>query len=715
MADPILDDVNPEQRRAITHGPGPLLVVAGAGSGKTRVITRRVAHLVREGVPPSGITALTFTNKAAREMRERVEALVPARDLSVRTFHSFAAWALRRWGEALGYTREFSIYDTEDRGHLIKTLLKERGIDRDIRPNEIAQDLSRMKNGMGRAHNQAFRAEMITSLIAAYEERMKQANAMDFDDLLVNLRRLLEEVPAARARLRERAAWLLVDEYQDTNGIQYDILESLASETRNVCATGDPDQSIYRWRGATIRNILDFERDFEGATVVTLDRNYRSTKAILAVANAVIRHNRGRYEKELRGEGAAGEPPRAVCCIDETDEAMAVARRAFDWIGAGRRPGDIAFFYRVNAQSRALEHGLRDLGIRYRIVGTVEFFKRKEVKDVLAYVRVARNPRDLASFLRIFNVPARGLGAKTRERLLDAAVDRRAAPREILRDRLGLARFGRARKALAQFAALLDEFEKLPPDDPARFVEEVIEKTRYRDHLGVDTPQAEPERIANVDEIVNAAAEYAQREPKGGIDGFLEENALVSDQDTYDSADDAVTLMTVHSAKGLEFPCVGVTGLEENLFPHALSTGSDEEVEEERRLFYVAVTRAEEELSLFHAQSRMRYGSPQPALSSRFLEEIPADLLAADDRGGDPFAEIREEDVVYRADSGPAFTKGERVRHSLFGTGQVVAVRRAGGGTQVTVDFDREGRKEMALEFAKLTRIAQEIRPFGEQ
>jgi len=704
MPDPILDDVNPEQRRAITHGPGPLLVVAGAGSGKTRVITRRIAHLVREGVPPDRITALTFTNKAAREMRDRVAALVPARDLAVSTFHSFAARCLRRWGDALGYVRTFSIYDTEDRNNLIKTILKERRID-NVRPSEVANDLSRMKNGMGRVEYGGFHAELITSVIAEYEKRMKDAQAMDFDDLLVNLRRLHEEAPAAEARIRAGAEWLLVDEYQDTNGIQYGILERMAHGSRNVCATGDPDQAIYRWRGATIRNILDFERDFEGATVVTLDRNYRSTAAILDVANAVIRHNRDRYEKELRTEHEGGEPVREVRCVDETDEAMAAARQALNWIEGGRRPGEIALFYRVNAQSRTLERGLRDLGVPYRIVGSVEFYKRKEVKDVLAYIRVARNPRDVASFLRIFNTPTRGLGKTTERRLLDAAVERGVPPRELLRDRDGLAAFGRARKALTALAQLLDDIETLPAERPAEFVEAVIQRTGYRAFLGEGTALAEPDRIENVDEIINAAAEYALREPTGGIDGFLEENALVSDQDTYDETQDAVTLMTVHSAKGLEFPCVGVTGLEEQLFPHAFSQDEPEEVEEERRLFYVAVTRAERELCLFHASSRMRYGAPQPAIPSRFLDEIPDELLARDDRDDDPFDAVFEDEPVYRADSGGSFTAGERVRHNLFGTGRVVAVRRAAGTTRVTVEFDRAGRKELSLEYARLERV----------
>jgi len=714
--------VNPEQKRAIEHGAGPLLVIAGAGSGKTRVITQRIAYLVDQGVAPWEITALTFTNKAAREMRERVEAMVPVRDLWVCTFHAFAARVLRRWGERLGYTAQFTIYDTDDRNTLIKTILKEKNID-GVRPNEVAHDLSRMKNGMGRVEHSSFHSEMITAAIATYEKRMLESNAMDFDDLLVNLHRLLDEIPDARAALQRRASWLMIDEYQDTNTLQYRILRAMAGERKCVCATGDPDQSIYRWRGATIRNILDFERDFEGGTVVTLDRNYRSTKAILGVANAVIRFNRDRYEKDLRTDNADGAPVREVRCVDDVDEAMAAARQALQWIDAGRRPGDIAMFYRVNAQSRTMERGLRDLGLPYRVVGSVEFYKRKEVKDVLAYVRVARNPADSASFLRLFNVPTRGLGKTTERRLLDAAIEQGMSPREVLHDRDALVRFGRARKALAKLADLLDAIERLDSDDPARFVEKVIEFTEYRKFLGEGTPLAEAERLENVNELVNAAAEYAVREPQGGMDGFLEEYALVSDQDTYDDEHNAIALMTVHAAKGLEFPCVVVTGLEEQLFPHALSMDSESEIEEERRLFYVAVTRAEEDLVLSHARSRMRYGVPQPCIPSRFLDEIPDEMLDVDERGRDPFASssrggsggpseptddgfdaIFEDEPAFEYES-RGFQAGEHVRHNLFGKGRVVAVRKAGGATRVTVDFFDRGRKELSLEFAKLERV----------
>jgi DNA helicase-2/ATP-dependent DNA helicase PcrA len=549
---------------------------------------------------------------------------------------------------------------------------------------------------------------------------MLQSNAMDFDDLLVNLHRLLEEIPEARAALQRRASWLMIDESQDTNTLQYRILRAMAGERKCVCATGDPDQSIYRWRGATIRNILDFERDFGGATVVTLDRNYRSTKSILGVANAVIRFNRDRYEKDLRTDNAEGAPVRELRCVDDGDEAMAAARQALQWIDAGRRPGDIAMFYRVNAQSRTMERGLRDLGLPYRVVGSVEFYKRKEVKDVLAYVRVARNPSDSASFLRLFNVPTRGLGKTTERRLLDAAIEQGMTPREVLRDRDALVRFGRARKALTALAELLDEIETLDSDDPANFVEKVIEYTGYRQFLGEGTALAEAERLENVNELVNAAAEYALREPQGGMDGFLEEYALVSDQDTYDDEQNAIALMTVHAAKGLEFPCVVVTGLEEQLFPHALSIDSEAEVEEERRLFYVAVTRAMEELVLTHARSRMRYGVPQPCIPSRFLDEVPDEMLEVDERGRDPFGSgargVRDDpmgdgfDAIFEDEPSFAyesrgFQAGEHVRHNLFGKGRVVAVRKAGGATRVTVDFFDRGRKELSLEFAKLERL----------
>ena len=700
----ILDDVNPQPREAITHGPGPLLVVAGAGSGKTRVITRRVAWLVQEGVHPREVTALTFTNKAAREMRERVEDLVAASDLWVCTFHSFAARTLRRWGDRLGYDRSFSIYDTEDRNGLIKAILKEKGID-DLRPATVGNAMSRVKNGLPR-EDHGWHAERTSEVMAVYAERMKAANAMDFDDLLLNLGALLETEEHARERLRERCRWLLVDEYQDTNTVQYTILRQLAGDTRNVCATGDPDQSIYRWRGATLRNILDFEADFPGAKVVTLDRNYRSTKSILDVANAVIRHNRARYEKDLVTHNERGATVREIRCRDDGEESHIVAREILGWIDRKRPCGDIAVFYRVNAQSRTLEKAMRERGIPYRIVGAVEFYKRKEVKDLLAYVRVARNPMDGGALRRILNVPPRGLGAKTEERLFAAAFERAVPVREVLRDRDGLGEFGRARKGLAQFAKLLDAIEALPADDPRRFLEGVIEASGYRAYLGAGNPHAEVDRLENVDELVNAAAEYAMREPGAGIDGFLEENALVADQDTYDPLADAVVLMTVHSAKGLEFPCVIVTGLEETMFPHSFSMESEDEVEEERRLFYVACTRAKEELVLTHAASRMRQGRTMPCLPSRFLDEIPDDLLHVEDLTHDPYG-VREGEPVFdvHEDTGGAFREGDRVRHHLFGRGRVSAVRATGGGTRVTVDFEDSGRRELSLSYARLERI----------
>jgi DNA helicase-2/ATP-dependent DNA helicase PcrA len=700
--DPILGDVNPEQRAAITHGEGPLLVVAGAGSGKTRVITRRVAHLVREGARPCEVVALTFTNKAAREMRERVARLVAAPDLWVCTFHSFAARTLRRHGDRLGYTREFSIYDTEDKRGLLKRILKEQGID-DLRPAEVAQALSRKKNGMPRPDAPGWRAERVSGVMRLYEERMRDANAMDFDDLLANLLRLLEESDEVCGRLRARSRWMMVDEYQDTNTVQYRILRRLADPARNLCATGDPDQSIYRWRGATVRNILDFERDFPGARVLTLDRNYRSTRAILAVANAVIRHNRDRYEKELRTRNDVGLPVREVRCRDEEDEARVVVRELQAWVGRGRRHGDLAVFYRTNAQSRVVERALAESAIPYRIIGAVEFYKRREVKDVLAYARLARNPSDVAAFRRILNVPARGLGAKTEARLLQASLDRGVSPRELLRDRDGLAAFSRARKALARFADLLDRVEALPIEDPGRFLKVVVEETGYRAALG-----DEVERVENVDELISAAAEYARREPGGGIDGFLEENALISDQDDYDAEADTVTLMTVHSAKGLEFPCVAVTGLEEQLFPHALSLDEPEEVEEERRLFYVASTRAREALLLVHARRRMRQGRPVPCLPSRFLDEIPDELLEVEDRA-DPFGwswEDEDDEPVFDVhEETGGLRSGDRVRHHHFGVGRVLAVRQAGGATRVTVEFSEAGRRELSLAYARLERL----------
>ncbi|MEE8106234.1 MAG: UvrD-helicase domain-containing protein [Planctomycetota bacterium] len=731
----LTEDVNPEQRAAIEHGAGPLLVVAGAGSGKTRVITRRVAHLVTEGVPPRNLVALTFTNKAAREMRDRVAQFVTAPDLWVCTFHSFCARVLRRFANRLGYTREFTIYDTEDQTRLIKAVLKDLQLD-DLRPGEVSQTASRRKNSMKRTELPGWRAERMTKATTEYDRRLKESNAMDFDDLLVNTGRLLED-PGVLEVLQDRCRWILVDEYQDTNAIQYKLLNALAQPERNVCATGDPDQSIYRWRGATLRNILDFERDFPGAAVITLDRNYRSTKTILNVANAVISHNKDRFEKDLRTENEVGGPALEIRCSSEADEGRVIVRQIGRWIDAGRGARELAIFYRVNAQSRTLEKSLREAGLPYRIVGSVEFYKRKEVKDVLAYVRLTRNPQDLVGFRRIFNVPARALGAKTEARVLFESAEAGLSPRDFMRDRDRLRAFpGRARKPLFELADLLDRLEAMPTDDPALFVERVVDEVKYLDYLGRGTAGAEIDRIENVEELISAASEFSEREPEAGIDGFLEEHALVSDQDTYDGQVECVTLMTVHAAKGLEFPCVLLTGLEEGLFPHSLSLDTPDEIEEERRLFYVAVTRAEEELVLTHAQSRFRQGAPMNAAPSRFLDEIPDEHLEVEDRTGfrhsDPATEYRSrsgdggdwgvsesadststeydlDDVpVFQRDgpqAEPRFQVGDRVSHEHFGRGHIVAVAKRGAATRITIDFLNSGRRELSLTYARLKKL----------
>lgn len=705
--DAILADLNPEQMRAVTHGAGPLLVVAGAGSGKTRVITRRVAHLVRQGVAPRNVIALTFTNKAAQEMRERVQAMVAAPQLWVCTFHSFAARILRRWADRVGYTAEFSIYDTEDKRRLLKEILGDLGF-QDLRPAEVAQELTRLKNGLGRTQREAWRAERISQVIAAYEQRIRKQNAMDFDDLLCNAVGLLQD-EQVRHSLHERLRWILVDEYQDTNSVQYTLLKGLSSGDRNLCATGDPDQSIYRWRGATIRNILDFEKDFPGAHVITLDRNYRSTKTILDAANAVIRNNTGRLEKDLRTENDQGAPVREVCCRDDQDEADSLVRMLSAWRTGGAGLDSVGVFYRTNAQSRVIERALAEAGIPYRIVGAVEFYKRREIKDLLSYVRLARNPRDDIAFLRVLNVPPRGIGARTLERIVHAALAARVPSRELLRDRSALEPLGRAHRRVEAFAVLMERLEALPPEDAGRYLEQLVQATEYREFLGAGTPMAEVDRLENIDELVNAAMQYALREPEGGIDGFLEECALVSDQDAYDPEAAAVTLMTVHSAKGLEFPRVVVTGLEERLFPHALSIDEPEEVEEERRLFYVAITRAKEELYLMHAAFRTRFGAMEPTLPSRFLCEIPDALIERDDHtdpgaGAHHAADPWDGDAVFEAEAVP-LSPGDRVEHDHFGPGRVADVRLRGQSTRVTVEFDRAGRRELLLAFARLRRV----------
>ena len=629
--------LNPEQRRAVEHGDGPLLVLAGAGSGKTRVLTARVARLIgEERIPPQRILAVTFTNKAAGVMRERIAELLGQEPsgLWVGTFHSVCARLLRREGDALERGSRFSIYAEDDAMRAVKTAMDEVGLDpARWTPRALRSRISDAKNAMvGPDEYAATAFDLMSRAVAdvypAYEKILARSAAYDFDDLLVQTVRLLETVPEVGRRYAERFRHVLVDEYQDTNHAQYRIVRHLASAHGNICVVGDDDQSIYGWRGADLRNILDFERDFRGAEIVRLEQNYRSTASILAVANEVIAHNRARKEKRLRTERTEGSPVTVLQVPDERTEASRVVDEIRSRLG-GLDLGDFVVLYRTNAQSRPFEEALRRANLPYRIVGGVRFYERREIRDVLAYLQLAVNPADEAAFARAVGWPRRGVGTVTLDGLRAAASERGTTlleAAERARDLEGLPTAGA--RALEDFAAGIASLGELARDATA---EEVL-RAAIRSFGFVAALEAEedgPDRIANLTELMAAAAAFDPAEAEDGSDDatdlelYLQTTALRTDIDEVDLAGQAVTLMTLHNAKGLEYPVVFVVGLEEGLFPLARSLESDEELEEERRLFYVGVTRARDDLFLMHADRRWRYGSESASAPSSFLAELP--------------------------------------------------------------------------------------------
>ncbi|MBM4362666.1 MAG: UvrD-helicase domain-containing protein, partial [Deltaproteobacteria bacterium] len=621
MSDPILDPLNPAQRAAVTHGEGPLLILAGAGSGKTRVLTHRVAFLIRDlGVSPAGILALTFTNKAAREMRSRLERLVGAEglaQLTAGTFHAFCARVLRRDGPEIGLDRGFAIYDDADQRALLRQAMADAGVSEKLfPPGAIAAVISAAKNDL---HGPADLAANATSPIArvaatvwrGYAAGLRENNAVDFDDLLLDVVRLLQTSDRALERWQDRYRHILVDEYQDTNKAQYEILRFLAGRHQNLAVVGDDDQSVFSWRGADVRNILDFERDFHAATVVKLERNYRSTKPILDAAHAVVRNNAARKEKKLWTDREGGAAVVVLEAHDEHREAEMVAREIerLRREGEAKGPSDIAILYRTNAQSRAIEDVLRRFELAYQIVGGVSFYQRREVKDVLAYLRLLRNPHDSVALDRVLNVPPRGLGDKTRAQLAAYAKDTGRSLMEALVDADGIAAVsGRQRATLQSFGRLIEALRiELPLADLPDIVDKVIHATGYDAYLRDGTDDGE-ERLENVLEIRSKAEEYAQLPRDEQLPTFLAEVALVADADEYVEARPAATLITLHAVKGLEFPIVFLTGMEEGIFPHARSLEDESRLEEERRLCYVGITRAMDRCYLSWARSRTLFG-----------------------------------------------------------------------------------------------------------
>jgi DNA helicase-2/ATP-dependent DNA helicase PcrA len=708
-----LADLNPAQREAVLTTEGPLLVVAGAGSGKTRVLTYRVAHLINAcGVNPNEILAITFTNKAAGEMRERLEDLLGpvARTIWILTFHAACGRILRREAQRLGYRSNFTIYDSADQVRLTKACLEE--LERDPKrfvPRGIHAQISAAKNQLVTPAEYAERVasfydQTVAEVYDLYQRRLFASNAVDFDDLLMLTVQVLERFPEARQRWRKAFRYILVDEYQDTNHAQYRLLQLLAEKHRNVCAVGDPDQSIYAFRGADIRNILEFERDFGETRTIALEQNYRSTNTILQAANAVIEHNRERKPKNLWSELGEGEPVRVLEVEDEHAEARFVAAEIALLVEEGYGGNEIAAFYRTNAQSRVLEDVLVRQGIAYQVIGGPRFYERAEVKDVIAYLQAIDNPYDAVSLQRIANKPRRGIGDASLARLQTYADAHGVSLWEALAqpEEAGIA--AAPLRAVQQLHTLLQSLQAGALElEVSELIERVLERSGYLEALRAERTIEAQGRIENLQELVGVAQEYQHTSPEPSLSGFLQEISLYSDQDAIRGEQSLVTLMTLHNAKGLEFRAVFMIGMEEGIFPHARSI-EEQGLEEERRLAYVGMTRAKERLVLTHASARSLYGSRSYNLPSRFLDELPDDRVERHRLQPASWSGYGSPTGIAPRDEPPALSTGDSVRHETLGEGVVTAIERGG---LVTVRFANDGsERRLMLDYAPLERIS---------
>lgn len=731
---PIFDTLNDRQCEAVKHTEGPLLITAGAGSGKTKVLTCRIAHLLELGVAPYRILAITFTNKAAKEMKERVTNLVGAQADSIwlSTFHSFCAKLLRFEVDGFhGYTRNFTIYDSSDQLVLVKDCLKKLNLDdKQFMPRSVLGTISSAKNVLMDAKAFAAKAsdfyeQKVADVYALYQEKLRENNAVDFDDLLFLAVRLLQEKEDVREKYQSRFQYILVDEYQDTNHAQYALTKILAARWRNICVVGDADQSIYAWRGADIRNIIDFTRDYPDAASIKLEQNYRSTKTILHAANAVIDNNESRPKKTLWTENPAGNKIIHYQAQTEHDEADYIAGVIYNRHEISHEPyGDMAILFRTNAQSRVLEEKLMRYAIPYTMVGGTKFYDRKEIKDVLAYLRLLYNPEDSLSLTRIINVPKRNIGATTMEHVAAYAEEQGISLFEALSSTDEIPVTKRARTSLENFAAMIfDLLNDIEGKDVLSLIETVIKQTGYGDMLDKEAehdPQGES-RKENVGEFLSVAKDYMDSNPDGNLQDFLENVALVSDVDDFESSDSKVTLMTLHAAKGLEFPVVFLTGLDEGLFPHSRTLLDPAQVEEERRLAYVGITRAERQLYVTNAITRTMYGRISAYMPSRFLAEIPPQLMEDYHRKsvmpqsrttavpGKQRVSILTKPVASSLPKKHAvtdtFAKGDKVRHKIWGIGTVLDVIGEGPNMQMKIQFPTKGVRQVVVKYAPLEKI----------
>jgi DNA helicase-2/ATP-dependent DNA helicase PcrA len=758
-----LSTLNPQQREAVTHGEGPLLVLAGAGSGKTRAITYRIAWLIdQHAVDPSQILAVTFTNKAANEMLSRIQRLLAggSRRPTVGTFHSTSLRVLRRYADRLGFTRSFVVYDTADQLTLIRRCARELGVSEEaFPPRTILGRISRAKNELigpveFEKQNTDFFGSRISEVFKLYQRRLREFDAMDFDDLIGKYVDLLTNDAQAREEVRKGAKWLLIDEYQDTNRAQYALIKLLAGEQGNVTAVGDEDQSIYKFRGADINNILNFERDFPGARIIKMEQNYRSTGNILDAATGVVSRNVARKGKTLFTDQGSGEPVKVVTCESEREEAEFVVQRIRTQRNEGRPFSEFAVLFRTNAQSRPFEEELLRANIPYVVVGGMKFYERAEIKDITAYLRLSIRPHDTPSIERVINVPSRGIGDTTMKAIEEKAKEENATLWTVIDDDL---RFlpDRARRSLGEFREIVHDLQKAGGNTLPEFFDYVLLRTGYRRMLSESRDPQDESRLQNIEELVNSSREFHENDPSATLGDYLDSVTLMSDVDRYD-AEKGVTLMTLHAAKGLEFQVVFLAGMEEGILPHSQSRNEREDIEEERRLCYVGMTRARQQLYCIHCHQRRMHGQFREQNPSPFLAEIPESAReeirlgratpvtrnaapAWRDRplpqqqyrpaGGrqsqesprpgaaaNVFGFFKDSPVQFdpsaikpaarRQETAPGqYKRGSRVRHDQFGDGVILRTEGDGENTKLTVYFDRAGTKKFVAKFAKLTKL----------
>lgn len=730
--------MNEMQQKAVFTTEGPLLILAGAGSGKTTVLVNRIAYILQSGLcNPWNILAITFTNKAAGELKERICAAVPdgGMDIWAATFHSTCARILRRYGDRLGYTSHFTVYATDDQKRLIKDITKQLGIDEKRTPAKaVMSEISKAKDKMQSPKDMLKQAEFdsrkleIAKIYEVYQSRLKTADAMDFDDLLCNAVELFEQQPEILEFYQRQFKYIMVDEYQDTNKVQYKFVSMLAQKHGNICVVGDDDQSIYKFRGATIENILSFENTFKGAKVIRLEQNYRSTSTILDAANEVISNNIERKGKTLWTQNPKGEKVELHTCDSERDEAVFVAKTITDGVADGRKYSDYAVLYRTNAQSNAIEQALSRSGIPHRIIGGHRFYDREEIRDMVAYLQVVNNPHDDVRLSRIINVPKRGIGARTVTIAAEIASGLGESIYSVIKDADSYPQLSRAASKLKGFVELIDGFieaEESGDYTLAELYNLIIEHTDYENYL--NTEKENPEvRIENIEELSSNIIKFEEDYgDEADLSNFLEEISLLSDIDNYDAESDTCVMMTLHSAKGLEFPVVFITGMEEGLFPSIACMMNPEEIGEERRLAYVGITRAKEKLYLTKTKSRMLFGSTSFNKESRFVTEIPDELLekTGESRmfqggagssntigvGTKPASAYNPSKPSFyqkpAVKSGVTYSVGDTVLHKIFGKGMIVSAEKMGNDTLLEIAFDKAGTKKLMANFCKMEKI----------